>query len=210
MGERIDGGATAEMNGCCFQLKTKLEGGGEKQLARAVAQAKSGDADGYEYLYARYADNVFSYVRKIHRDEHDAEDVTQQVFAKLFTAIRRYEAQNVPFSAWILRIARNAAIDYMRGDKLVPVEDVHGSEPGSPEIGQDRRRTLTDALRCLPQGQREVVMLRLVAGLTPSEIATRIGKSESAVHGLHHRGRQTLRHELEIAGAAPALAMAQA
>ena len=56
-------------------------------------------------LYLRYADNVYGYVCSIVRDEHEAEDVTQQVFAKLMTAIARYEPRSVPFSAWILRIS---------------------------------------------------------------------------------------------------------
>src|ERR1043165_9112046 len=104
----------AAVAGQCFQLKAKLDAGEERELARAVARAKVGDMEGYRYLYLRYADNVYSYVRKIVRGDHDAEDVTQLVFAKLFTSIGRYETREVPFSAWILRVARNAAIDYMR------------------------------------------------------------------------------------------------
>lgn len=194
--------------GQCFRVKAKLDEGEERELAQAVARAKLGDMEGYRYLYSRYADNVYSYVRKIVRGDHDAEDVTQLVFAKLFTAIGRYETQGVPFSAWILRVARNAAIDYMRRDRLVPVEDVRGEDHDFAEVGHDRRRTLTDALGHLPEDQREVVMLRHLVGLTPSEIANRMGKSESAVHGLHHRGRRTLRHQLELGEAAPALAVA--
>src|SRR3954454_7950054 len=52
-------------------------------VSRAVARAKSGDPDAIRFLYVRYADNVYGYVRSIVRDEHEAEDVTQQVFAKL-------------------------------------------------------------------------------------------------------------------------------
>jgi RNA polymerase sigma-70 factor (ECF subfamily) len=196
--------------GRCFRLKDKLEEGDERDLARAVAQAKLGDMEGYRYIYARFADNVYSYVRKIVRGDHDAEDVTQQVFAKLFTAIGRYEVRDVPFAAWILRVARNVAIDNMRRDRLVPVENIRSQNGNSEyaEIGYDRRHTLTCALRRLPRDQRRVVMLRNLAGLTPGEIASQIGKSESAVHGLHHRGRQTLKRELERGGVAPALAVA--
>ncbi len=192
----------------CFRLKAKLDVGGEAELRRAIERAKAGDTEGYRYLYARYADNIFSYVRKIVRDEHDAEDVTQQVFAKLFTAINRYEERSVPFSAWILRVARNAAIDYMRSDRLVPCEEVRGADQHSDDSCHERRRSLTAALGCLPLEQREVIMMRHLVGLTPSEIAGRLGKSESAVHGLHHRGRRSLQRELISSGSAPALAPA--
>jgi RNA polymerase sigma-70 factor (ECF subfamily) len=189
-------------------LKPKLDEGGEADLLNAVAQAKAGDAEGYRYIYSRYADNVFSYVRKIVQDEYDAEDVTQQVFAKLFTAIKRYEERSVPFSAWILRVARNAAIDYMRADRLVPCEEVRGADQHRDETSHERRRSLTYALSCLPQEQREVIMMRHLVGLTPGEIAGRLGKSESAIHGLHHRGRRSLQQELVNSGTAPALAPA--
>jgi RNA polymerase sigma-70 factor (ECF subfamily) len=192
----------------CFRLKAKLDGGEEAELLSAVTKAKAGDTEGYRYLYSRYADNVFSYVRKIVQDEHDAEDITQQVFAKLFTAIKRYEERSVPFSAWILRVARNAAIDYMRADRLVPCEEVRRADQDSDEACHERRRSLIDALGCLPHEQRAVIVMRHLVGLTPGEIAGRLGKSESAVHGLHHRGRRSLQRELVSSGTAPALAPA--
>jgi len=192
----------------CFRLKAKLDEGGETELLQAIAKAKAGEMEGYRYIYARYADNIFSYVRKIVQDEHDAEDITQQVFAKLFTAIKRYEERSVPFSAWILRVARNAAIDYMRSDRLVPCEEVRGADQHSDESCHERRRSLADALGCLPSEQRKVIMMRHLVGLTPGEIAGRLGKSESAVHGLHHRGRRSLQRELVNSGTAPALAPA--
>lgn len=192
----------------CFRLKAKLDVGGEAELRHAISQAKAGNMEGHRYLYARYADNVFSYVRKIVSDEHDAEDVTQQVFAKLFRTIGRYEERAVPFAAWILRVARNAAIDYMRGDRLVPCEEVRGADQQSDESRHECRRSLTDALGLLPTEQREVIIMRHLVGLSPSEIAGKLGKSESAIHGLHHRGRRSMQRELSRSGAAPALAPA--
>lgn len=201
---RGDGG----LSKCCFKLKAELDRGGEAELRHAIARAKACNMDGHRYLYARYADNVFSYVRKIVRDEHDAEDVTQQVFAKLFRTIGRYEERDVPFAAWILRVARNAAIDYMRSDRLVPCEEVRGADQQTDESRHERRRSLTDALGSLPTEQREVIVMRHLVGLSPSEIAGKLGKSESAIHGLHHRGRRSMQRELTRSGAAPALAPA--
>ena len=97
---------------------------GEAVVLAAVTRAKAGDAEAMRLLYLRYADNVYGYVCSIVRDEHEAEDVTQQIFAKLMTAVQRYEPRSVPFSAWILRIAHNAAIDHMRARRAVPCEEV--------------------------------------------------------------------------------------
>src|SRR3954453_23104165 len=63
----------------------------EQLVLDAVARAKAGDQDALRFLYLRFADNVYGYVCSIVRDEHDAEDVTQQVFAKLPAALGRYE-----------------------------------------------------------------------------------------------------------------------
>jgi RNA polymerase sigma-70 factor (ECF subfamily) len=170
----------------------------------AVKRAKLGDDDALRFLYLRYADNVYGYVCSIVRDEHEAEDVTQQIFAKLMTAILRYEPRSVPFSAWILRIAHNASIDHMRARRAVPCEEVRSPDLEDRSLARERAGDLELAMSKLPEEQREVVVMRFVLGLSPREIAARIGRSEDAVHGLQHRGRITLRRELTALQSAPA------
>jgi RNA polymerase sigma-70 factor (ECF subfamily) len=140
------------------------------------------------------------------RDEHEAEDVTQQVFAKLLKNIVKYEERSVPFSAWILRVARNVAVDHMRRARAMPCEEVRGLDEVDESSESDRLRSLSDALCELPEEQRSVLMLRHLVGLTPGEIADQLGRSEASVHGLHHRGRRALQRELEDVGLAPATA----
>ena len=67
-------------------------------------------------------------------------------------------------------------------------------------------RDLQEALAKLPRDQREVLVLRHFAGLSPTEIAERTGRTEGSVHGLHHRGRRALTAELASRGVAPATA----
>jgi RNA polymerase sigma-70 factor, ECF subfamily len=172
-------------------------------LQRAIARAKEGDPSALDFLYVRYADDVCGYVQSIVRDRFEAEDITQTLFSKLLTKIRRYEQREVPFSAWILRVARNAALDHIRSRRMVPVEDVRVSDAGQDEIRFDRYSSLRDALAQLPEQQREVLVLRHVAGLTPLEIARHMRKTESSVHGLHHRGRGALQAALRELEAAP-------
>lgn len=173
---------------------------------KAVAQAKAGDSEGLHYLYVRYADDVLRYVASFVRDHHEAEDITQNVFAKLMSAINKYEERAVPFEAWILRVARNAALDYLRAKRAVPTEEVRLVDTGRAETGLDRCRALRQALENLPEDQREVLVLRHIAGLSPVEIASTLDKSESSVHGLHHRGRRSLRASLIELDAAPVVA----
>ncbi len=155
------------------------------------------------FLYVRYASDVLSYVRSLVKDHHEAEDITQNVFVKLTSAIRKYEPRDVPFAAWILRVARNAALDHMRARRSLPCEEVRVPDHDHGRIGQERRGDLRQALAQLPQDQREVLILRHIAGLSPVEIARALGKTESSVHGLHHRGRRSLKLALANLGAAP-------
>ena len=172
-------------------------------IAQAVARAKSGDNDAIRFLYLRYKDNVYGYVLSILRDPHDAEDVTQTVFIKLISAIHKYEPRNVPFTAWILKVARNVALDSLRQRRPVPCEEVIESSRPDDDLSHDRRRELEQALETLPEDQRDVVVLRHFVGLSPGEIAHRMGRTESAIHGLHHRGRLALRRELIRVECAP-------
>lgn len=175
-------------------------------VQRAVIRAKAGDQEGLHFLYLRFAPDVQRYVASFVRDDHEAEDITQNVFAKLMTAIGKYEQREVPFAAWILRVARNAALDYMRARRAIPTEEVRIADNGSTQTGIDRRRDLRQALEGLPEDQREVLVLRHIVGLSPTEIADTLGKTESSVHGLHHRGRRALQANLIDLGANPMVA----
>lgn len=194
----------------CFQGKRTLEKERRPgEVAQAVARAKQGDRNAIRFLYLRYSGNVYGYARSIVRNDYDAEDVVQQVFTRMLTAIKTYEQRSVPFSAWLLRITHNMAIDHIRRrsstcevDEALVIDEPHDLE------ANHLRGVLCDALAQLPEVQREIVVLRHFAGLSPREIAKRLDRSEDSVHGLHHRGRRALQNALTEAGAMPMTAAA--
>jgi RNA polymerase sigma-70 factor (ECF subfamily) len=172
-------------------------------IANAVMSAQAGDIEAIRFLYARYKNNVYGYVLSVVRDPYEAEDVTQHVFLKLISVIHKYQPREVPFTSWVLRVAHNVAIDHLRQRRPIPCEEVfEGSHPVD-DAGRDRRWDLEHALAALPEDQRGVLVLRHLVGLTPGEIATRMGRSEASIHGLHHRARQAIRRELANIGCAP-------
>jgi RNA polymerase sigma-70 factor (ECF subfamily) len=174
----------------------------QRKTRLAVARAKEGDQEALRFLYVSYSHNIYGYVRSIVRDDHEAEDVTQHVFAKLMTTIGKYDDRGVPFFAWLLRMARNVAIDHLRANRVTPVETLPDTGSSS-DLHVDQLQTVREALAALPEEQREVVVLRHVVGLTPGEIADRLGRSESSIHGLHHRGRRALQRELRALETSP-------
>jgi len=193
-----------------FRQRTTLpddDDGADGRLLKAILRAKEGDRDALTFLYVRYADNIYGYVRSIVRDEHEAEDITQHLFSKLTFALSRYEPRSVPFAAWILRVARNLALDHIRAKRAIPCEEVRPVDSVADDFSFERSRALQDALDALPPDQRQVLILRHVVGMSPSEIARSLGKTEGSIHGLHHRGRRTLQRELSELGAGPVTAL---
>jgi RNA polymerase sigma-70 factor (ECF subfamily) len=188
--------------------RDQADPGSEDVAAIAVSRAKHGDWTAFHYLYTRYADDIYRCVLGIVRDPHEAEDVTQTVFTKLMTSIERYEARDVPFGAWVAAVARNAAVDHLRRRRPVPCNEIWaGRECGEP-ARLERARCLKAALEQLPSEQREVLVLRHIAGLSPAEIAERLDKTEASVHGLHHRGRGALQAALQEFEVSPVTAVA--
>ena len=122
-----------------------------RQVQLAIARAKEGDRDALRLLYVRYSENVYGYVRSIVRDEKEAEDLTQHVFLKLMSAICKYDDRGVPFSAWLLRLARNAALDHLRRRRAIPAEEVYGADTQVDDDSLDRARSLRAALDTLPE-----------------------------------------------------------
>ncbi len=184
-------------------MSTIAPQGPDQMHTEVIARAKRGDRDALHFLYVRYADGVYNTVRRIVHDRHEAEDLTQAVFVKLIRVIHTYEDRGLPFAAWIKRVARNTALDHLRASRAIPCEEVRPTGDSNEEADYQRLWSLREALEELPEAQREVIVLRHIAGLSPGEIAERLGKSEGSVHGLHHRARGALRSALLERGTGP-------
>lgn len=157
-------------------------------------------------LYVLHAPAVHAHVLRVLKDVDDADDVTQQVFAKLLTGLDRYRPGEAPFIVWVLRVARNAAIDHVRSARTVAFDDMDHARTREDHAAEEVRSALRAALALLPQGQRDVLLLTHLVGLEPHEIAAQLGCSVRAVHGLHYRGRAAVRATLTDLGSAPAVA----
>jgi RNA polymerase sigma-70 factor, ECF subfamily len=164
-----------------------------------VERAQRGDRTALEELYLLHFDRIYGYLHMSVGNRHDAEDLTTQTFVKMLEAIRRFQWRSVPFSAWLLRIAHNLAIDHFRANRRwqpeehVP-ESAHGVESSAEEqalasIGQTRMLTLVERLS--PE-QRQVLTLKFVYRFSNGEAAAILGKTEGAVKSLQHRALASL------------------
>jgi RNA polymerase sigma-70 factor, ECF subfamily len=183
---------------------TRLPGGDmERCRAKAeLARIAGGDRQAFAAVYKRYSPGIYGYVRSIVRDADEAEDLTQQVFLKLMTA-PHLSLPPGAFSPWLLRVARNTALDSLRRRRRMLLRDPHEWTPDTAAPDEEARRSLGDALSALSRGKRDVLVLRDVLGYTPGEAARCLGKSDGAVHMLHHRARRTVQERLSVCGSAP-------
>ena len=126
------------------------------ELAGAIARAKDGDEEALRYLYLRYAHNVYGYARVMLRDEHEAEDVTQQVFARLIDGAgraTRTAARRSP--RWLLRDRPQPAIDHIRrADAPTTVPERIPRRPTSAAAASSPPPCATRSRSCRPCSAR--------------------------------------------------------
>jgi RNA polymerase sigma-70 factor (ECF subfamily) len=168
--------------------------GGLDDLAKRVSQR---DSDAFQSLYESHLDTVYRYVYYKVGNGQLAEDLTQHIFLKAWEAIHRYQWRELPFQHWLLRLARNAVIDHYRSTKpqnaslLDPIGD--GVDPEAQLAQSEVVQTLQEAVRQLPDEQREVIVLRFIEQMPHAEVAAHLGKSAATVRVIQHRALQALR-----------------
>ena len=179
----------------------------EQSDAETIQQVLDGNNAMFELLMRRYNERVYRAARSIVRDEQEAEDVMQHAYVNAFTHLRQFNG-SAQFSTWLTRIAINEALARVRrrgryeafDDDISNVEPFMSSNPAqSPErqaFAGELRGLLEWAIDALPDGMREVFMLREVEGLSTSEAAECLGTSEDVVKTRLSRGRAHLRRLL--------------
>ena len=181
--------------------------GSEHSDGEIIRQVLDGNTPMFELLMRRYNERVYRAARSIVRNEHEAEDVMQQAYVNAFTHLRQFNG-SAQFSTWLTRIAINEALARVRrrgryqafDDDLSSVESFMPINPvQSPErqaFAGELRGLLEWAIDTLPDGMREVFVLREVEGLSTLEVAESLGVSEDVVKTRLSRGRAALRRVL--------------
>jgi RNA polymerase sigma-70 factor (ECF subfamily) len=159
-------------------------------VAELVQASKSGDQAAFADLYARFHTAVHAAVFA-RVSARDADDLVQEVFTEAWAKLASLN-EAAAFPGWIMRMARNRAIDHLRRRSPISQEqDVAVDPPPRAEA-----RAALQALRELPETYRETLMMRLVEGLSGPEIAERTGMKPESVRVNLHRGFKLLRQRL--------------
>jgi RNA polymerase sigma factor (sigma-70 family) len=150
--------------------------------------------------FRRHYRQVYGFVRRRTPNEADAEDVVAEVFADAAAALGRFRPGSSPVLAWLYTVARRRLADEARRRGRAPAAAATAS---SAEYGPDVARALRRALAMLPDGQRRVVVLKLIEGWSFREIAQQLGATEAACKMRLSRALERLRRELEQEGVGP-------
>ena len=176
----------------------------EELLAAFVA----GEEEAFSALTGRHLKTVYSFVMRFVGDSQDAEDITQETFLKAWKSAKQYREDASKFKTWVLRIARNSAIDHLRKRKHVPfsqfdTEDGHNvlveTVPDTESLPEELFAKLQDAevvqkaLEELSPDAREIMLLHYTNGLTFLEIGEMLGEPQNTVKSRHHRAIINLR-----------------
>jgi RNA polymerase sigma-70 factor (ECF subfamily) len=162
--------------------------------------ARAGEGPAVEALYRRYAPAVLAWHRARVSDQHLAEDLTSEAFLAVLRALPGYQGGPEALAGWIFTLVRRDLVDHLRRvqrrpETLVEItEDLGGTAPDVAETAAARGDAdeVRAALAQLSPDQREVLVLRVVAGLSAQEIAETTGRTVGAVKALQHRGLDSL------------------
>jgi len=175
---------------------------------QVVRQVIDGQTALFELLMRRNNERVYRAARAIVRDEDEAEDVMQQAYVNAYANLRQFGGR-ARFSTWLVRIAINEALARVRrhghsepfDENVVDMEAVMMKRPpGDPErqaLSGELRTLLESAIDDLPDGAREVFVLREVDGLSTADTASVLDVSEDVVKTRLSRARGSLRRVLE-------------
>jgi RNA polymerase sigma-70 factor (ECF subfamily) len=182
------------------------------ELDRAVAAAGRGDRAALADVLETVRPLVVRYCRARvgagERHTLSADDVAQEVCMAVMTALPRYSDQGRPFMAFVYGIAAHKVADAHRGAARVKADPVDvlpeamdvDDGPEQLALNSDASRRMGELLGRLPEKQREILVLRLVVGMSAEETAEAVGSTPGAVRVAQHRALNKLKNEMMRAG----------
>ena len=163
---------------------------------KALREIADGNMDTFRQLYEAHARSVYGFALSITKNTHDAEEVLQETFLAILQKAGSYRPQSKPL-AWILTIARNAALTRLRQRRRETGPPPEEAEAFSRIESAGERLLIKAALEHLDDEERQILMLRAVAGFKSREVAAVLGMPLGSVLSKYHRAAKKLRIRME-------------
>ena len=175
---------------------------GEGEAARLVDRARRGEVEAWEALYLRVYPKLLAYARSRLRNLDDAREAVGEAIARAVAGLPRFRAEGNGFDAWTVGILRHVVQDIQRDRALrlarLGAEPTHnGNRPLEQVVESEDAEEVLAAFKRLSRGDQEILDLRVVAGLSPDDVATVLGRRPGAVRMAQSRALRRLRQLLE-------------
>jgi RNA polymerase sigma-70 factor (ECF subfamily) len=164
-----------------------------------IIKAQADDRAAFETLVLHYRPHATRFAASLLHNEHDAEDMAQESFARVWLGLSGFNP-GISFKSWLFTIVHHRCIDHLRGKKMADSFPDDWNPPGGPEPqaaleDKERWQTFARQYRQLPGDARMALYLFAAEGLSYKDIALVTGKSTVAVKTLIYRTRKTLRQK---------------
>jgi RNA polymerase sigma-70 factor (ECF subfamily) len=172
----------------------------EEDLARALAAS---DQRAWRQLFEEQYDRVFRYAYMRTGNVADADDIASTVFSEAVKGIASFSYRGTPVAAWLYGIAHNETVDLLKRRRRNVADSIDAASTAHEIPGRDafapadEWRDVRDAMAALKPQYRDVLVLRLVEGLSVAEVAAALNKSEGAVKVTQMRALEALRGRLD-------------
>jgi len=170
------------------------------EVMAIVSRAQAGDPEAFGQLYDRYVDLIYRYVYYRVGNKAQAEDFVSETFLRALRRISSFSWQGRDFAAWLVTIARNLIADHYKSGRyrleVTTAEMLDADQaqdgPESAVLDSLTNATLLDAVRRLGGEQQECIVLRFLQGMSVTETALAMGKTDGAIKALQYRAVRTL------------------
>ena len=166
----------------------------EDQIIVSVLSGKTGD---FRKLVEQYQQPVYRFARNLVSNEHDAEDIAQEVFLTAFDRLESYNATRAPLLTWLFIITRNRCMNYLKRKRpVIDGETIANLQPAASQDESEQNEfwsRLDEALDALPIDQKVAFVLAEIEGLPYADIADIEQATLGTVKSRIHRAKQRLR-----------------
>lgn len=195
--------AACDSEGSTATNRVNVVGGSE--LGNLVERARDGDAEAWEVLYRRAYPRLLAYARRRLPSDEQARDAVSETVTRAVAGILRYRADGAGFDAWLYGILRHVVLDLQakarrEGPGQVPDAIDLSADPGADAVHSEEVAEVRAAFSRLSGEDRELLELRVVAGLSSEEVAQVLGRNPGAVRMAQSRALARLRRLLEREG----------
>lgn len=171
---------------------------------RWIQQILAGNAQLYVHIIEKYKNPLYGMILRMTKNAHDAEDLAQEVFIKVYEQLHKYE-ETGSFSSWFYRVATNHCMDHFRKKRFVSTEIEERSiiDKQHPELiylEKEKHHALEKLIATLPEDEQLIILLRYQQELSYQEISEVMQLSMASIRNKLHRAKRKMRRKMNEKG----------